>query len=138
MSVAHKIQPFIAHAGDVIFNENDASNGCMYFIFSGEVAISKQGLGHIRTLSQGHFFGEMALVRAIARTASAKVASPEAKLGRIDVKTFAWLAKSNPAFLTNLIGVVAKRAARAMKKVNEASGSTDLGSRAQSRDTTGV
>jgi CRP-like cAMP-binding protein len=120
MSVAHKIQPFTGRAGDVIFNENDASNGCMYFIFSGEVEISKQGLGHIRTLSQGHFFGEMALVRAIPRTASATVISAEAKLGRIDLQTFAWLAKNNPTFLTNLIGVVAKRAARAIKKVNEA------------------
>jgi len=120
MSVAHKIQPFMAQSGDVVFQEGDASNGCMYFIFSGEVEISKQGLGHIRTLSQGHFFGEMALIRAIARTASATVISAGAKLGKIDLQTFAWLAKNNPTFLTNLIGVVAKRAARAMKKVNEA------------------
>lgn len=126
MSVAHKIQPFIARAGEAIFNEGDASNGCMYFIFSGEVEISKQGLGHIRTLLQGHFFGEMALVRAIPRTAGATVISAEAKLGRIDLQTFAWLAKNNPTFLTNLIGVVAKRAARAMKKVSEASSSTGL------------
>lgn len=103
-----------------MFREGDASNGCMYFIFSGEVEISKQGLGHIRTLSQGHFFGEMALIRAIPRTASAAVISAEAKLGKIDLQTFAWLAKNNPTFLTNLIGVVAKRAARAMKKLNDA------------------
>ena len=120
MSVAHKIQPFTARSGDIVFREGDASNGCMYFIFSGEVEISKQGLGHIRTLSQGHFFGEMALIRAIPRTASATVISAEAKLGKIDLQTFAWLAKNNPTFLTNLIGVVAKRAARAMKKVNDA------------------
>lgn len=122
MSVAHKIQPFTANSGDIVFREGDASNGCMYFIFSGEVEISKQGLGHIRTLSQGHFFGEMALIRAIPRTASATVISAEAKLGKIDLQTFAWLAKSNPTFLTNLIGVVAKRAARALKKVNDSYG----------------
>ncbi|MFO1471865.1 MAG: cyclic nucleotide-binding domain-containing protein [Turneriella sp.] len=120
MSVAHKIQPFTARSGDIVFREGDVSNGCMYFIFSGEVEISKQGLGHIRTLSQGHFFGEMALIRAIPRTASATVISAEAKLGKIDLQTFAWLAKNNPTFLTNLIGVVAKRSARAMKKVNDA------------------
>ncbi|MBN8222106.1 MAG: cyclic nucleotide-binding domain-containing protein, partial [Spirochaetes bacterium] len=71
-------------------------------------------------LTQGHFFGEMALIRAMPRTASATVISAEAKLGRIDLATFAWLAKSNPTFLTNLIGVVAKRAARVMKKVGDA------------------
>ena len=62
----------------------------------------------------------MALIRAMPRTASATVISAEAKLGRIDLATFAWLAKSNPTFLTNLIGVVAKRAARVMKMVGDA------------------
>ncbi|MFO1528026.1 MAG: cyclic nucleotide-binding domain-containing protein [Turneriella sp.] len=119
MSVTHKIQPFTAHGAQAIFLEGDKSDGCMYFIFDGEVEISKQGLGTLRTLSKGHFFGEMALIRAIPRTASAIVTSPQAKLGRIDIQTFAWLAKSNPTFLTNLIGVVAKRAARAMKKLND-------------------
>ena len=65
----------------------------------------------------------MALVRAMPRTASAAILSTDAKLGRIDIQTFAWLAKSNPTFLTNLIGVVAKRTARAMKKVNDTYGS---------------
>lgn len=126
MNAAHKIQPFMARSGEAVFKEGDASNGCMYFIFSGEVEITKQGLGHIRTLSQGHFFGEMALIRAIQRTATATVVSAEAKLGRIDLQTFAWLARSNPTFLTNLIGVVAKRAARAIKKVNDTYGSATL------------
>lgn len=120
MSAAHKIQPLSAAQGTVVFSEGDKSNGCMYFIFSGEVEITKKGFGALRTLSQGHFFGEMALIRAIPRTASARVLSAEAKLGRIDLATFAWLAKSNPTFLTNLIGVVAKRAARVMKKVADA------------------
>jgi CRP-like cAMP-binding protein len=92
----------------------------MYFIFSGEVEISKQGLGVLRTLSQGHFFGEMALVRAIPRTATATIKSADAKLGKIDLRTFAWLAKNNPKFLSNLIGVVAKRAARVMKRLEDA------------------
>jgi CRP-like cAMP-binding protein len=113
----HKIVPFVVKKGTIIFAEGEASNGYMYFIFSGEVEISKRTLGTIRTLSAGQFFGEMALVRAIARTATARVASAEAKLGRIDLKTFAWLARNNPKFLSNLIGVVATRAARAMKKV---------------------
>jgi CRP-like cAMP-binding protein len=120
MDAVHKIQPILRHNGDVIFAEGEASNGCMYFIFSGEVEVSKQGLGVLRTLSQGHFFGEMALVRAIPRTATATVRSAEAKLGKIDLKTFAWLAKNNPKFLSNLIGVVAKRAARAMKRLEDA------------------
>lgn len=120
MNAVHKIQPFTVNAGTIIFAEGEASNGHMYFIFSGEVEITRQGLGLLRTLTQGNFFGEMALVRAIPRTATAMVVSPEAKLGRIDMKTFAWLAKSNPKFLGSLIGVVAKRAARAMKRVNDA------------------
>ena len=120
MSAAHKIQPLNVHNGAVVFAEGDKSNGCMYFIFSGEVEITKKGFGTLRSLSQGHFFGEMALVRAMPRSATATVKSADAKLGRIDLETFAWLAKSNPTFLTNLIGVVAKRAARVMTKVVDA------------------
>lgn len=120
MNAVHKIQPVVRRRGDIVFAEGEASNGCMYFIFAGEIEISKQGLGILRTLSQGHFFGEMALVRSIPRTATATVRSAEAKLGKIDLKTFAWLARSNPKFLNNLIGVVAKRAARAIKKVEDA------------------
>lgn len=120
MSVPQKIQPLNVEKGAVIFAEGEKSNGCMYFIFSGEVEITKKGFGALRTLTQGHFFGEMALIRAMPRTASATVISVDAKLGRIDLATFAWLAKSNPTFLTNLIGVVAKRAARVMKKVGDA------------------
>ncbi len=119
-AVVHKIQPILAQRGAIVFAEGEVSNGCMYFIFSGEVEISKQGLGVLRTLSQGHFFGEMALIRSMPRTATATVISAEAKLGKIDLRTFAWLAKSNPNFLISLIGVVAKRAARAMKKLNDA------------------
>jgi len=120
MNAAHKIQPVTRHRDDIVFAEGEASNGCMYFIFSGEVEIARQGLGVLRTLSQGHFFGEMALIRSMPRTATATVKSTEAKLGKIDLRTFAWLAKSNPKFLTSLIGVVAKRAARVMKKVQDA------------------
>ncbi len=119
MNAARKIQPVTRHRDDIVFAEGEASNGCMYFIFSGEVEIAKQGLGILRTLSQGHFFGEMALIRSIPRTATATVRSAEAKLGKIDLRTFAWLARSNPKFLGSLIGVVAKRAARAMKKVED-------------------
>lgn len=120
MTGAHKIQPINTAKGAVIFAEGEKSNGCMYFIFSGEVEITKKGFGSLRVLTQGHFFGEMALIRAMPRSATAAVISPEAKLGRIDLATFAWLAKSNPTFLTNLIGVVAKRAARVLKKVADA------------------
>lgn len=118
--VISKIIPLNLKAGTVIFREGDTSNGNMYFIFSGEVEIRKEGFGVLRTLTNGHFFGEMALVRAIPRTATAVVVSREAKLGRINLTTFAWLTKSNPKFLYNLIGVVAKRAARARARMNNA------------------
>jgi CRP/FNR family transcriptional regulator, cyclic AMP receptor protein len=120
MNGAQKIQPLAAGRGTVIFREGEDANGLMFFIFDGEVEISKRGFGVLRTLGPGHFFGEMALVRSMPRTATAMVSSTGAKLGKIDVQTFAWLAKSNPSFLNNLIGVVAKRAARVMKKVADA------------------
>lgn len=114
---ANKIRPLVLRAGANVFQEDDPGNGQMYFVFSGEIEISKLGIGHLRSLKQGHFFGEMALIKNIARTATATVVSSDAKLGVIDKPTFAFLAKTNPKFLSNLIGVVATRAARAMEKI---------------------
>jgi len=117
MDESHKIKPLIMKMGDLVFRENDLADGNMYFIFSGDVAISKKGFGQIRSLSQGHFFGEMALVKAIPRTATATVASATAKIGVIDRSTFAYLARSNPNFLSNLLSVVAKRAIRTIDRI---------------------
>lgn len=115
----NKIRPIVLKSGTYVFRENDPGNGNMYFIFSGEIGISKIGIGNLRSLTQGHFFGEMALIKNIPRTATATVISPEAKLGIIDKQTFAFLAKTNPKFLANLIGVVAKRAARAIERLEQ-------------------
>lgn len=117
MTEANKIQPLTLKGGATVFEEKYAGDGTMFFIFSGEVTISKQGIGTIRKLTAGHFFGEMALIKNIPRTATATVTSSEAKLGLINMATFAFLAKSNPKFLTNLLSVVAKRAARAIEKL---------------------
>jgi len=117
MNEPSKIRPLIMKMGDIIFRENDLADGTMYFIFSGEVAISKEGFGKIRSLGQGHFFGEMALVKSIPRTATAIVISSTAKIGIIDRPTFAYLARSNPNFLSNLVSVVAKRAIRTIDRL---------------------
>jgi len=114
---ADKIKPMRLAAGTRVFRESDAANGEMFFIFQGEITIAKQGIGNLRVLSAGHFFGEMALIKNIPRTATATVTSAEARLGVINLTTFAFLAKSNPKFLSNLISVVAKRAARAIEKI---------------------
>lgn len=112
-----KIQPVIAPQGRIVFAEDAPSDGTMYFIIDGEVSISKKGLGDIRTLRKGHFFGEMALVNALPRTATVTVVSEQAKLGAINRASFAYLAKSNPQFLLNVIKVVAARAVRVIDKI---------------------
>lgn len=112
-----KIQPVLVSQGQTIFSEGAPSDGLMFFIIEGEISVSKKGLGEIRTLKKGHFFGEMALVNALPRTATVTVISEKARLGAINRASFAFLAKTNPQFLMNLIKVVAIRAARAIDKV---------------------
>lgn len=112
-----KIQPVLASQGQIIFAEGAPSDGTMYFIIEGEVSVTKKGFGEIRTLKKGHFFGEMALVNALPRTASVSVVSEQARLGAINRQSFAFLAKTNPQFLMNVIKVVATRAVRAIDRV---------------------
>ena len=98
--------------GDLVFAEGEPSNGVMYFIFSGELGVTKNVGGvmeDIRTMKDGEFFGEMALIQNKPRTATVRVKSPIAKLGLIDRRAFGLLGRSKPAFLVALLRTVAAR-----------------------------
>lgn len=55
-------------SGEVIFREGDEGDG-IYIIDSGEVSVSRQGI-LINTLSEGAYFGELALLAEIPRFAT--------------------------------------------------------------------
>jgi CRP-like cAMP-binding protein len=70
--------------GELVFEQNAKSDG-LYIILSGEIDIQVQASTSIAPLTvarlqRGQSFGEVALVDEGIRTATARVASPEARL----------------------------------------------------------
>lgn len=66
--IAHKLEPVTATAGEVILTKGGVSDR-FYLIESGEVEVSDEGVV-LRTEGAGDVFGEIGLLRDVARTAT--------------------------------------------------------------------
>ena len=99
-------------AGDVIFSEGDAAHE-LFVIQSGEVEI-RLGNRALETLPQYSIFGEMALIDANPRSATA-VAASDVKLVPVTEKQFLFLISNTPHFALNVMRIMARRL-RAMNK----------------------
>jgi CRP/FNR family transcriptional regulator, cyclic AMP receptor protein len=93
-------------AGDVIFREGDAAQE-LFIIQSGEVEI-RLGNRVLEKLPQYSIFGEMALIDAAPRSASA-VAASDVKLVPVSEKQFLFLISNTPHFALNVMRVMARR-----------------------------
>ena len=82
----------------VIFNEGDDAKGEAYVVHSGVVEIKKRFNGSERTLAkygEGDLFGEMALFRKAARSASA-IATNDTELLVLKYQRLEWLIRNRP------------------------------------------
>ena len=93
-------------AGDVIFNQGEPARE-LFIIQSGMVEI-RLGNRVLETLSQYSIFGEMALIDAAPRSATA-VAVTDAKLVPVSEKQFLFLISNTPYFALNVMRVMARR-----------------------------
>jgi CRP/FNR family cyclic AMP-dependent transcriptional regulator len=93
-------------AGEVIFKEGDAASE-FFVIQSGKVDI-RLGNRLLGTLSDHDIFGEMALVDATPRSATA-VAASDVKLVPVGEKQFLFLVSRTPHFALNVMRVLARR-----------------------------
>lgn len=99
-----------ADAGKVIFREGDIGTH-MYIIKSGNIKITKQLDGKeliLTILQKGDFFGEMALVSNIHRSATATAVNT-AQLLVIDRKNFIEMVQKNGNIALNIIDKLCKR-----------------------------
>ncbi len=90
--------------GEFVFRENEPGAE-MYIIQDGEVEIVKQLHGELRqvaVLEEGDFFGEMAILEDMPRTAAAR-ALTSATLLRIDRTTFNQLIRHNPEISVRML-----------------------------------
>jgi CRP/FNR family cyclic AMP-dependent transcriptional regulator len=93
-------------AGEVIFKEGDAASE-FFVIQSGKVDI-RLGNRLLGMLSDHDIFGEMALIDATPRSATA-VAASDVKLVPVGEKQFLFLVSRTPHFALNVMRVLARR-----------------------------
>jgi CRP/FNR family cyclic AMP-dependent transcriptional regulator len=90
----------------VIFHEGERGEA-LYVVVEGTVEISVRG--HVvDTLGAGELFGEMALIDAGPRSATATAAAG-AHVAKVDERRFAFLVQQTPFFALHVMRVLARR-----------------------------
>jgi MFS family permease len=92
--------------GDVVFTEGEAG-GRFYVVADGRAAV-EQGDEHVRDLGAGDFFGEVALLRDVPRTATVRAVEP-LRLFALDRDTFLATVTGHPASAEAAGSIVAAR-----------------------------
>lgn len=107
---------------DMVFEQDEPSNGRMYFVAEGELAVIREMDGQAHVLNHlypGDFFGEMAILNKKPRTATVQVISRHAKLGYLDEDMFRRIARNNPVFHYSLLKLVIQRIGMIEDHINE-------------------
>ena len=119
--ILSSITPMVLNKNDIVFREGDPPERSMFFIFTGEISLTKISADKrehtIRVLKTGEFFGEMGLVNNISRALTARVLSPIAKLGVMNKEAFYKIAETNPKFLFGLLSLQIERLSNAEEKI---------------------
>jgi len=113
---------FLKHfpRGTVLFNEGDEGEE-MYIIRSGQVAIKKRvphGEKVVAVLEKGDFFGEMAVLERIPRTAGAEMME-DGDLIVIGSDVFGDMVKSNPEVAVRMLRKYSLRLRETTKMIEE-------------------
>jgi len=93
-------------AGEVIFKEGDAATE-FYVVQSGKVDI-RLGNRLLGTVGERDIFGEMALIDAAPRSATA-VAATDLRLVAVGERQFLFLVSQTPHFALNVMRTLARR-----------------------------
>ena len=98
--------------GEVIFNQGDPSN-CMYDIVSGSVGIyvnyGKEAETQLTVLTAGQFLGEMGMIEAFPRSATAVAMENGAELREINEQEFSDYFKGQPERLLLIMRQLSER-----------------------------
>jgi CRP-like cAMP-binding protein len=113
---------FLKHytKGTVLFNEGDEGED-MYIIRSGQVAIKKRvphGDKVVAVLEKGDFFGEMAMLERIPRTAGAEMVE-DGDLIVIGSEIFGDMVKSHPEVAVRMLRKYSLRLRETTKQIEE-------------------
>jgi len=98
-------------ASQVIFEEGSVGRE-LFVVLAGSVNIVKTAGGRtnvIATLGKGEFFGEMAVIDASPRSATAIAAADQTRVMRINHARFVFLVSQQPAFALMIMDALSKR-----------------------------
>jgi len=103
--------------GEVIFEE-DSSGREMFYILSGSVRIFKKG--HLlREMFAGDYFGEMAMLLQVPRTAAAVAAAPDTRLVVISESNLDTILRENPRIVVSFLKEMSDRLRALNEKVDD-------------------
>ena len=127
---------FLKHfpKGTVLFNEGDEGED-MYIIRSGQVAIKKRvphGEIVVAVLEKGDFFGEMAVLERIPRTAGAEMVE-DGDLIVIGSEIFGDMVKGNPEIAVRMLRKYSLRLRETTKQIEELAAKAGGGAGAAAR-----
>jgi CRP-like cAMP-binding protein len=115
-------------AGDAVFSEGDLGTE-MFIIQTGQVEILRR-IGdedrQVAVLERGDFFGEMALLEELPRTATAR-ALTDARLLRINGSTFDQMLQDNPEIAVRMMRKLSRRLRETDRLLQEALGAAGIG-----------
>lgn len=104
-------------AGDTIFNVGDASDGKLYAVKEGEVALILNNTV-LETITAGYFFGELGLVDSSPRRTNA-VAKTDCKIVAIDRYQFLFLMHETAVFNLQMLRVIGERIDKLHRKIDD-------------------
>jgi CRP-like cAMP-binding protein len=102
----HNLHTKLYFKGDKVFSEGDKSDGAMFFILEGSVAVVKRYNKRnikITTYEKGDFFGETSLVTDGSRNQTVVINSDRGKVVKIDRHIFTKIMHISPGFLFSLL-----------------------------------
>jgi CRP-like cAMP-binding protein len=111
---------FQISAGKTIFNQDDKAEN-LFFILSGDVDIYirvRNSQKKVATLNQGDIFGEMAVVDAKPRSATA-IAKTNVKALAINIEQLNVIIKTNPSFAIKMIRILSNKLREANDQITE-------------------
>ncbi len=121
-SLAAALRPHQYRAGEVVFHEGDAGTA-LYIIEEGEVKIVLGSPGGkeavLSLLGRGDFFGELALLDGLPRSADA-VAAAATRLQILNREDFLRLVAVHPGFAAGLLAALSRRLRRTDQLVHDA------------------
>ncbi len=101
-------------AGEAVFREGDVADA-MYVVLEGDIDVLKDRRV-IETVGPGSIVGEMALIEAAPRSATAIARGP-ARLAAVSQQRFTFLVQQTPGFALHVMRILVDRLRRTTQRV---------------------